>query len=346
MDPNLALPNDNKLALNQLGELANQVASIDVFQDYRSRKAENTIRRQDADLALFRVYLDQKGADPGDLTTNPQNWEGITWGLVRGFVLWQINIGYAMSTVNFRLSTIKVYAKMAALAGSLNENETALIIKLSGYQLKEAKRIDRDRRKEFVPTRIGSKKSEPVSITPEQARMFLYQPDTPQGRRDALMMSLLLDLGLRVGEVVLLNVEDFDIKAGEVTFHRPKVDMVQTHRLPDRLLRIARRYLAVDALERGRVLRKSLKNGELHTAGLTERAVTKRVEQMGKEVGLVGLSAHDCRHHWATQAARRQTPLDRLREAGGWSSLAMPVRYIEASRIANEGVVEETDIVT
>jgi hypothetical protein len=37
--------------LAQLGEVANAVAADSVFADYRSRKAPNTIRRQDADLA-------------------------------------------------------------------------------------------------------------------------------------------------------------------------------------------------------------------------------------------------------------------------------------------------------
>jgi hypothetical protein len=37
-------------------------------------------------------------------------------------------------------------------------------------------------------------------------------------------------------------------------------------------------------------------------------------------------------------AARNGTPIDRLQEAGGWASPAMPLRYIEAAAIANEGV--------
>ena len=47
--------------------------------------------------------------------------------------------------------------------------------------------------------------------------------------------------------------------------------------------------------------------------------------------------ARDSGHHWATQAARSGTPIDRLQDAGGWASVAMPLRYVEAARIANEG---------
>jgi len=49
------------------------------------------------------------------------------------------------------------------------------------------------------------------------------------------------------------------------------------------------------------------------------------------------LSAHDCRHYWATFWAKRVDVL-RLQEAGGWNSLAMPRRYVEDARIANEGM--------
>jgi integrase len=55
-------------------------------------------------------------------------------------------------------------------------------------------------------------------------------------------------------------------------------------------------------------------------------------------LGLEGLSPHDCRHYWATDAARSGTDPFRLQEAGGWASLAMPRRYVEAAEIANKGV--------
>ena len=79
-------------------------------------------------------------------------------------------------------------------------------------------------------------------------------------------------------------------------------------------------------------------DGPLHDVGMSKRAVTARVRALGAAIGVDGLSAHDCRHYWATQAARSGTPIDRLQDAGGWSSPAMPLRYVEAAKIANEGV--------
>ena len=72
-------------------------------------------------------------------------------------------------------------------------------------------------------------------------------------------------------------------------------------------------------------------------AGMSEQAITARVRDLGKAIGLEGLSAHDCRHYWATYWAGKVDVI-RLQEAGGWNSLAMPRRYIEDSEIANEGM--------
>ena len=105
--------------------------------------------------------------------------------------------------------------------------EFALIRTVAGYAHKEARRIDERRE----VSRRGSKKAAAVHITMKQAKKLKLQPDTPQGRRDALLMCLLLDHGLRVGEVARLQVSDFDLKAGEMRFLRPKVDKVQTHKL-------------------------------------------------------------------------------------------------------------------
>lgn len=330
-------------ALMAAGQAANAAAAAGVFSDYQARKSKNTLGRQRGDLALFADFLRSVGvsADPGALGSDPAAWAGITWGLVAAFQRWQLTRGYAVESVNVRVSTVKVYAKLAFKAGTLPAAEYAMIGAVESYAHKEVKRIDDLRAEMDHPTRKGAKKSQAVSLSPGQAAALKDQPDTPQGRRDALIMCLLLDHGLRVGELAGLLVSDLDLstRRGELRFYRQKVDKTQTHRLTEDTQRAALAYLAQDAPAVGSLWRGSRKGGAgLTTQGLTARAITKRVRHLGTLVGAVGLSAHDCRHYWATQAARAGTALDRLQDAGGWSSLAMPGRYIEAARIANEGV--------
>ena len=321
-----------------IAQAADQAAGAAAFAGYQSRKAANTLRRQAADLVLFADFLQsvQITASADQLATDPAAWRGISWGLIAAFQAWQLGRGYAVGSVNVRLATVRQYAALAAAAGAITPGDLALIATVRGYAHKEACRIDEKR----PAARLGTKKAAPVSISPEQARRLKAQPDdTGQGRRDALIMALLLDHGLRAGELAALQVDCLDLAAGELRFYRPKVDLTQTHRLTTDTRQAAAAYLAQDAPTAGSLWRRSCKAGELTAQGLTARAITARVCTLGARLGLAGLSAHDCRHFWATRAARLGTPLERLKDAGGWSSLAMPERYIENAKIANDGVM-------
>lgn len=342
---NLAIKSDDRLSevngLVELGQAANHFASQSAFEDYRSRRADNTIRRQDADLALFAEFIQSTGVIVGDLSADPEAWRGVTWGLVAAFQGWQLGRGYSVGSVNVRLSTIKTYAKLAFRAGVLGATEYALIRAVEGYSRKESKRVDEKRAADGIDTRIGDKKAGPVAIRIDQAAALKSQPDTPQGRRDALILCLLLDHGLRVGEVAGLTVDGFNLDVGILTFYRPKVDRLQSHKLTGDTWRAAVAYLNQDGPAEGCIWRRSIKGGALGDQGMSDRAITDRVKVLGADIGIDGLSAHDCRHYWATMAARSGTPVDRLQDAGGWSSPAMPLRYIEAAKISNQGVLLE-----
>jgi integrase len=340
-DNSLSLPLPDALA--QAGQAANQAAERHRFADYRLRRAEQTLRRQQADLALFAAFLLELKVHTGDLWDDPDAWHGVTWGLVEAFVKWQLQQGYSVSTVNVRLSTVKTYARLAMQSGALSPQEYAMLRSVQGYSQAEGRRVDQRRPQK----RRGLKKAAPVALTPEQAQALKARPDTPQGRRDRLLMCLLLDHGLRVGEVAALAVEELDLERGLLRFYRPKVNKEQVHRLsPDTLQAAQACARAGELLGQGLLLRRTRRGGTkdkeklptLAEAGMTERAITQRVRQLGKEIGVFGLSAHDCRHYWATSAARHGTDPFALQEAGGWSSLAMPRRYVQDNEIANENV--------
>jgi integrase len=326
-------------AMTLAGQIANTHAAAGVFADYADRQADNTLRRQRADLAVFAEFLCAAGIPDcptaDQLLTTPGSWAGVSWGMVEAFKGWQVAGGYAVGSVNVRLSTVKTYARLATKAGILSTTDLALIRAVEGYSRKEARRVDERRE----VTRKGDKKAESVSLTKAQADALKEQPDTPQGRRDAVIMALLLDHGLRVGELAGLQVSAFNLKEKTFTFYRQKVNKTQTHKLTADSFAAVRAWLASDAPALGALLRGSRKGGALSIeSGMTERSLTERVRVLGEAVGVTGLSAHDCRHYWATRAARQGTDPFALQEAGGWSSLAMPRRYVESAKIANEGV--------
>ena len=318
------------------GRTSDERAARLVFTFYREGRAPNTLRRQDADLKLFARFLATVGDVPGELSSDPDAWSEITHQLVSSFVRWQLLQGYAVSSIGVRLSTVKIYAKLARQAGTMEATTHAMIRTVQGYSSADAERLDEAREAAEIPTRKGLKKSQPVALVPLQAEALKNQPNTPQGRRDALIMTFLLDHGLRVGELSSLDVTDIDLRAGELRYYVPRLSRYQTHVLTTDALRAALSYLHHDAPAMGPLLRASRKDGRLHGVGMSTRAVTARVRVLGQVVGVAGLSAHDCRHYWATQAALNRTPLDQLQAAGGWTSPATPLRYVEAARLARE----------
>lgn len=79
----------------------------------------------------------------------------------------------------------------------------------------------------------------------------------------------------------------------------------------------------------GPLLLGSRKGGKL-IGGMRKSAINQRVRALGARIGVTTLllSPHDCRHFWATSATETDTDLESLKQAGGWTSLEMPLHYI------------------
>jgi integrase len=298
------------------GAAANRAAAGHVFSAYAQRHPVNTLRRQRAELAAFATFLVGIGTDAGDLAADPAAWVGMSWGLVAAFVQWELQEGYAIGTINVRLATIKRYAQLAMQAGALSPTEYALIKTVAGFRHSEGRNVDAQR----AQTRLGAKKAHTTAIGAGQALALKDQADS----RDQLLLCILLDHGLRCGEACALEVASIDLSAGTLTFYREKVHKTQTHRLSTDTLRAAMKYLATP------------RSGSLF--GMSTREINRTVGELGSAIGVERLSPHDLRHFWASAAVRGKTDIKSLQDAGGWSSPAMPLRYVESAAIANEGV--------
>lgn len=320
--PRLDEPTPAPLAV--AGRAAQSAAAARVFTTYRKRLAPNTRRRHDNDLERFRHYLAEAGVAAGALADAATAWQGVTWGLVEGFVEWQLQQGYAIASVNAALSTARTYAGLAAKAGAIGADELLLIKGVEGFGGGQARHVDSER----AQTRVGAKKATPTHISDDQAAQLKRAGDA----RDQLLMALLLDHGLRIGEVEDLTVEGLDLAGGAFRFFREKVNITQTHRLSDDALAAARAYLAAAPASTGPLLRTS------RGTKWADRNMRQRVAELGVEIGLEALSPHDCRHWWATAAIAGGTDIKSLQDAGGWASPAMPLRYAESAAVANEGV--------
>jgi len=358
--------------LSLIGQAANEAAQHHLFHDYHLRRSRNTIATHRAGLVAWARYLQQAGAarslthtavawvaetldengraeieryaeaaNMSPLTVSaalycqsePAAWTGTTWGLAEGFVKWLLNEGYSVATVNQRLSSLKVYLRLATKAGVIPVQEHALIREVRGYGRTEGKRVD-ERREQ---TRVGHKKAEALVLTDEQVGILKQNHDaTPQGVRDRLLLTLFLDLGLRSSEVAGLTCGD--VGDGRVTVYRQKTDTTDTLLLsPDITAALAayRPYLRGGGAP---LLRGSRKNKQLTDGRMSRRAIGSRIRLLGRDLlGVWELSPHDLRHTWATHAARYNDPFA-LRDAGGWTNMQTPSRYVARRQVANEGI--------
>jgi len=212
--------------LEAIDQIADEYAAHETFGEYQARHSANTLRRQHDDLTLFCTYLAAAGAarSPDELFRDPKAWRGISAGLVKGYVAWQLQQGYAIASINSRLATIKVYCKMAMDAGALSAITLALISLVKGYRRKEGRNVDRER----PVSRVGAKKALPTALNAGHAELLKRQPATTKiGRRDRFMMYLFLELGLRCGELRDLERDDLDLATGVLFLYREKVDEEQ-----------------------------------------------------------------------------------------------------------------------
>jgi integrase len=307
--------------LANVSHLAEEWSSATRLVRYHEGLRDETIRRQKTDLLTFARFLHSTSDFFNDLAA----WRGISASLLEAFIEWQKLEGYAIGTINVRLATVKAYCHLAYDVGILDMDTHTHIQGVKGIPRRQARNIDARR----PVVRVGYKKAQAVDIPDELLPALKFPATGSLAKRDALLMCLLLDHGLRVGEIVLLKRNHIHLRGRLLTFYRPKVDEPQNDRLTNDTLTSARAYLP------------TLPAKQESLFDLALISVEERVRTIGNLVGIQGLSPHDCRHAWANRAARHGTPLDRLKQAGGWSNIQTPLRYIKKAEIANEGVILE-----
>lgn len=325
------------------GQQANEIAARYVIAEDLTRKSPNSVAARQYDLITYASYLiaiHQSRSNEKDIAANlyskPQAWSGHTWGVVDGFVKWMLGQGYATATINRKLSTVRSFLTLAHKAGFVPTDEILKIKSIKGYSGKQARNVDERRSKK----RISTKKAKPTKITIEQATKLKDQPDTPIGNRDRMLMCLLLDHGLRIGEAVSMKMSNMG--DDHFTFYREKVNRIQTHTYTDDTRQSYQKLKASLLLhEKETPLLNSMGTARGYRkrdgSAMTRVDASARVATLGERIG-IEISAHDCRHYWSTRASRQGTDAFDLMDAGGWSSIAMPARYVEAAEIANQGV--------
>ena len=332
--------------LTRAGLVADELSREDAFAEYHANCTANTHAAQRNDLKLFAAYLAEAGVkrNPEDLYADAEAWRGMSRGLLKGFRKWMLDRGYAISSVNVRLTTVRQYVTLAHEAGVIVEEDYDLLMTVKGYSAKSGRNIDVERHSQGRPTRKSTKKAAPTPVSTGQAlrlktetthprRSSRRKHDAQLEARDAVLMGLFIEHAFRVSEVASLNMEDIDLERGTITVYRSKTDDTQTHRLKKHTRLAAERYLGQLEVKSGPLFR------GYRGQRITRYGLYDRVRLLGEQIGIDHLSPHDLRHYWTYDALGNGTPIDRVQAGGNWKSPAMVLKYAKRLGIANEGVI-------
>ncbi len=334
--------------LAHAGLLADAAVQTDTFADDHATRSENTRVAQRDTLRLFSTYLAHLGVvrTPEDLDQDAEAWRGLSKGLVLSFRTWLLEQGYAIGTLNQRLSILRQYARLAHQAGAIADEPYELLMTVKGVSQKTGRNVDRERTRAGKRTRKSTKKATPTSVTTSQALQLKTQTTHPTrarcsgqdqalDQRDQLLMGLFIEHALRISEVVGLDLQHIDLDAGTLTVYREKTDETQVHQLKRHTRLAAQEYLA-------RLQQQGRTSGPLFVGyqgkRITRYGLYDQVRLLGEQLGIDHLSPHDLRHYWTYDALAHGTPIDQVQSGGNWKSPTMVLTYAQRRGIANEGV--------
>ncbi|MFH1749192.1 MAG: tyrosine recombinase XerC [Planctomycetota bacterium] len=321
------------LAVSDDRGMNEQVSLIQQFINYlRAERhfSPHTSKCYAADLQQFCGYLESPGraASPtgGDnghalqvstqTAVNVSSEEmskrllGLDTDTVRSFLAQLRDKNYCRSTVARKLATLRSFYKFLVRRGYVTDNPVAPI-----RTPKQDKRL-------------------PKCLDVEQIEKLLSNPDTTTllGARDRAMLETLYSTGLRVSELVALNVSDVDL--GSSVIHvRGKGKKQRIIPLGPGAVRAIIHFLD---LRRNDARSPSFDTEALfinkHGQRLSTRSVRRKLDKYLLEAGLdMSVSPHTLRHSFATHMLRRGADLRSVQEMLGHQSLSTTQIYTHLS---------------
>lgn len=254
----------------------------------------------------YREDLNQAADYFASQTAGAVALERITTRLVRSYLAWLHEQGYAKTTIARRLAAVRSFFRHQCRQGRLQENPS------------DALRGPRQDRKL------------PHFLSEADLLLLLEAPpaNTPLGLRDRAILETLYSAGLRVSELTGLNVEDIDCDGGLATI-RGKGKRERLALLGKPALRSIERWLgARQSMLEG--VKRASPAVFLNRRGtrLSSRSVGRLVQKYLQHAGLdPRTSPHTLRHSFATHLLDRGADIRSVQELLGHRNLTTTQVY-------------------
>jgi len=216
------------------------------------------------------------------------------------------------STINVRLSAIRKLVGEAKRAGMIGIEEAATLNDVPNVPQRG--------------TRLGN------WLTREQAKELLAVPDrsTLKGKRDYVIIALLVGCALRRKELASLSIEDIQLREGRwvIIDLVGKGGRVRTVAVPIWVKQGINVWMNAAKIEEGRLLRPLSKSGKILGDELGDWAIWSIVEQSSKQIGIEHFGAHDLRRTCAKLCRKNGGDLEQIKFLLGHSSIQTTERYL------------------
>lgn len=190
--------------------------------------------------------------------------------------------------------------------------------------------IDNDPTENLKSPQVG--KSLPRALTPQEVDELLEQParrNTPEAKRDKAMLELLYATGLRVTELVSLDVSDVELESDPVTVRCVgKGDQDRVRPLPPSAVSELRQYIFHVRPRLVRNRRESALFVNRRGERLTRQGFWLILKNYAREANLdKTITPHTLRHTFATHMLSGGMPLRNVQEALGHASISTTQIY-------------------
>ena len=216
------------------------------------------------------------------------------------------------STINVRLSAIRKLVGEARRNGMIGLEEAANLTDIPNVRQKG--------------TRLGN------WLTREQAKELLAVPDrsTLKGKRNYVIIALLVGCALRRQELASLTIEDIQLREGRwvIIDLRGKGGRIRTVAIPIWIKQAVDTWITAAKIEKGRLLRPLSKSGKMVGDELGDWAIWSVVEQSSKQIGIEHFGAHDLRRTCAKLCRKNGGDLEQIKFLLGHSSIQTTERYL------------------
>ncbi len=280
----------NECIAKYLAELNRRGASKHTLKSYRS------------DLEQFESYFAPPGEEPPEI-------EQIDLPLLREWLSWLYDEGLSAASVRRKIAAVRSMFKFLLREGVLEKNA--------------ASRLRTPRDKKRLPEVMSEEKTNRLIDAVESGETG----ERPSKERDLALLELLYGCGIRVGELVGIDLEDLDLKEGWLRV-RGKGNKERQVPVGARALAAVQRYIAMrSGPPNERALFLNSRGGRL-----SDRQVRRLVKLYALlATGDSTVHPHSFRHAYATHLLTDGADLRAIQELLGHASLSTTQKYTQVT---------------